>query len=50
MELKLHVGDNILKFHALYAHISPRTRCQKILVLSVGFVSGALNLDPKTYP
>jgi hypothetical protein len=50
MGLKLHVGDNILKFHALYAHIWPRTRCQIINDLSVVFVSGALNLDPKTYP
>jgi hypothetical protein len=49
MDLKLHVGDNILKFHALHAHIRPRTRCHKLPLLSVGFVSAALNLDPKTY-
>jgi hypothetical protein len=49
MGLKLHVGDNILKFHALHAHNRPRTRHQKIAVLSVRFVSDALNLDPKTY-
>ena len=48
MGLKLHIGDNILKFHTLHAHIWPRTGCQKIYNMSVGFVSAALNLDPKT--
>jgi hypothetical protein len=49
MDLKLHVGYNILKFHALHAHIWPRTWCHKLPPLSVRFVSGALNLAPKTY-
>ena len=50
MGLKLHVGDNVLNFHALHAHIRPQTRCQKssTLRLSVRFVSATLNLDPKT--
>ena len=41
--------DNTFDFHAPHANISPRTWCQKLPTLSVGFVSGALNLDPKTY-
>jgi hypothetical protein len=43
MVLKLHTS-----FHALYAHIRPRTRCRKISPLFVRCVSEALNLDPKT--
>jgi hypothetical protein len=42
------VGDNILNFYALHAHIWPRTRCHKLWPSSVRFVSDALNLDPKT--
>ena len=45
MELKLHVGDNTLKFHALHAHIWPRTRCQKLSPLFVRFVSVALTAN-----